>query len=205
MNGWIKIERSVADHWIFEDPWKFRCWIDLLLLVNHAETKVEIQGQIFVCKSGQTLRSLLNLSNRWRCSRSKARRFLKLLEADGMIETKDERKTTRITICNYATYQTERNTNETQTKRKRTQTRMNKNDKKNIFLNEMDPYREKYPRELLNAFFLYWTETTPDGKMRYEKQSAFSMGRRLATWNKNQDRYGGSGDDLSDYLKNQIK
>ena len=74
-NGWIKIERAVTDHWIFKDPWKFRNWIDLLVLVNHAEQKVEIGGKIFVCKKGETLRSLLSLSNRWQCSRSKARRF----------------------------------------------------------------------------------------------------------------------------------
>ena len=101
MNGWIKIDRSIQDHWIFQDEWKFHKWLDLLLLVNFQETKVEISGEIFVCKQGETLRSLLTLSNRWKCSRSKARRFLKLLEKDQMIRLKDERKTTRITISNY--------------------------------------------------------------------------------------------------------
>lgn len=203
-NGWIKIERAVTDHWIFKDPWKFRNWIDLLVLVNHAEQKVEIGGKIFVCKKGETLRSLLSLSNRWQCSRSKARRFLKLLEKDKMIVLKDERKTTRITICNYASYQTERNTNETQTKRTRTQTRMNKNDKKNDFKNGMLPFKDQYGKELLNEFFLYWTEPDAKGKMRYEKQSAFAFGRRLSTWSKNQSKYDtGSDGDLSNYLKNK--
>ena len=121
-----------------------------------------------------------------------------------MILLKDERKTTRITICNYASYQTERNTNETQTKRTRTQTRMNKNDKKNDFKNGMLPFKDQYGKELLNEFFLYWTEPDAKGKMRYEKQSAFAFGRRLSTWSKNQSKYDtGSDGDLSNYLKNK--
>ena len=205
MSGWIKIERSVSDHWIFRDPWKFRCWIDLLLLVNHTEQRVEIKGQIFTCGAGETLRSLQSLATRWKCSRSKVRRLLKLLEADHMIELKDERKTTRRKVCNYAIYQTERNANETQTKQKRTQTRMNKKDKNETFKKELEPFLQKYPREMLNDFYLYWTEKTPSGKMRYEKQSAFSMGRRLATWSKNQARYDGGDYSLTDHIKNQIK
>ena len=26
MNGWIKINRDITSHWIFEDSWKFRNW-----------------------------------------------------------------------------------------------------------------------------------------------------------------------------------
>jgi hypothetical protein len=50
-----------------------------------------------------------------------------------MIVTTNETKTTRITICNYASYQVERNADDTQTKRTRnadeTQAEPNKNDK----------------------------------------------------------------------------
>jgi hypothetical protein len=49
-----------------------------------------------------------------------------------MIVTTNETKTTRVTICNYASYQVERNADDTQTKRRRnadeTQTEPNKNE-----------------------------------------------------------------------------
>ena len=208
--GWIKIERAIVDHWIYQDPWKFRNWCDILLLANHADQKFEIGGTIYTCKQGETLRSLLNLSTRWRCSRSKARRFLKLLEKDGMIRITDERKTTRISVCNYDSYQGQRNASETQAKRKRTQTTMNKNDKKKLFKEGIEPHLEKYGRDLLNEFFAYWTEPTPDGKMRYEKQSAFAIDRRLGTWARNQIKFDNesnkeSDQGLTDYLKNKAK
>jgi hypothetical protein len=134
MSGWIKLDREITSHWIFEDSWKFRNWIDLLTLVNHSEQKVNIKGTVLTCYRGQTLCSLDTFARRWKCDKSKVRRFLKLLEDDSMIELKSEHITTRLTICNYDTYQGERNADETQMKRKRhasdTQTTPNKNDKK---------------------------------------------------------------------------
>lgn len=51
--------------------------------------------------------------------------------------------------------------------------------RKNIF----DNYRHKYPEVMLQRFADYWTESSPeDRKMRYEKQEAFDISRRLATW-----------------------
>ena len=204
MNGWIKIDRSIQDHWIFQDEWKFHKWLDLLLLVNFQETKVEISGEIFVCKQGETLRSLLTLSNRWKCSRSKARRFLKLLEKDQMIRLKDERKTTRITISNYDRYQFERNTPETPLKQERTQIKKDKKEnKKEAFKTDLFKFQDKYKEETLTNFFLYWTEVTPKGKMRYETQKAFSLSRRLITWSKNELRFN-AGDQLETYIKQQM-
>lgn len=132
MSGWIKLDREITSHWIFEDSWKFRNWIDLLTLVNHSEQKVNIKGTVLTCYRGQTLCSLDTFARRWKCDKSKVRRFLKLLEDDSMIELKSEHITTRLTICNYDTYQSEGNADETKVNRKRnateTQTTPNKND-----------------------------------------------------------------------------
>ena len=139
MKSWIKLDREITSHWIFNDAWKFRNWIDLLTIVNHTEQKINIKGVVFTCKRGETLCSLDTFAKRWKCDKSKVRRFLKLLESDSMIELKSEHLTTRLTICNYDSYQGERNADETQMKRKRnadeTQMTPNKNDKKekNIF------------------------------------------------------------------------
>jgi len=133
MSGWIKLDREITSHWIFKDAWKFRNWIDLLTLVNHSEQKVNIKGTVLTCNRGETLCSLETLSKRWNCDKSKVRRFLKLLESDSMIVLKSEQITTRLTICNYDTYQGERNADETHMKHKRnaseTQMKPNKNEK----------------------------------------------------------------------------
>lgn len=119
MSSWIKLDRDVVKHWIFKDEWKFKCWIDLLVLANYSDNKVEIKGILFTCKRGELLYSLDSLSLRWNSNKSKVRRFLKLLESDSMIELKSEQVTTRITICKYDSYQGVRNEDETQTKHKR--------------------------------------------------------------------------------------
>jgi hypothetical protein len=48
----------------------------------------------------------------------------------------------------------------------------------------MTPYKDRYPKELLNAFFNYWTEPLANGKIRLTSQDAWDTGRRLVTWNK---------------------
>jgi hypothetical protein len=63
--------------------------------------------------------SLKEWGNRWKVDKNKVRNFFILLEKDGMILHENMLKTTRITICNYDSYQGQENANETQMKRKR--------------------------------------------------------------------------------------
>jgi hypothetical protein len=212
VQGWIKLHRSIKKHWIYnsKEPFTQReAWIDLLLEVNHSEQKVNIGGTLFVCGVGESLNSLDTWGDRWKWNKSKVRRFFKLLESDSMIVTKSERKTTRLTIVNYSTYQVERNTDETQTKRKRnadeTQATPNKNDKndknekndkntleerKKTFQNRIveanDNRKVKCSRETLNEFYSFWSEIGDnDKKMKFEKTRSFNTSRRLTTWVKN--------------------
>ncbi len=105
MAGWIKLQRAIKDHWIWKDPIKLKWWIDLLITVNHSPTKVNIGNQLFECGRGQSIQSLSNWAKQWGVSKDKARNFLVLLEKDGMISHESIGKSTRITICNYDTYQ----------------------------------------------------------------------------------------------------
>ena len=214
MSGYVKINRSVLEHWIFKDAWKFRCWIDLISLANYSEQKVEIGGMLFTCKRGESLRSLETLAQRWGCDKSKARRFLQLLQKDNMIVLKNETKTTRITICKYDDYQSDENGNETQTKRKRnadeTLAHPNNKDKKDnkekkvAFQLLIAPFVEKFGRDLCNDFYLYWTETTKDNKLRWEKETAFDVSRRLANWKKNDIKFSSSDASSGDELMNNV-
>lgn len=57
-------------------------------------------------------------------------------------------------------------------------------DKRNeSFKASMDPYRAKYPREMLNEFYMYWTEPNKSqSKMRWELEPTWSISRRLGRW-----------------------
>lgn len=106
MTGWIKIHRSMRDHWVFSNPDYFRAWICILMEVNHSDKKTLIGGKLLNCNKGESLKSLDNwgsLFGNW--SKNKVYRFFKLLKKENMIELKNETVTTRLTVCNYCKYQ----------------------------------------------------------------------------------------------------
>lgn len=108
-NGWICLHRQIMEHWIWTDPVKLKWWMDVLLSVNHEDTKVNVGMQIYDCKAGQSIRSLGSWAKSFGCSKDTVRNFFRLLESDKMIrrETigKSTRSTTRLTVCNYGRYQ----------------------------------------------------------------------------------------------------
>lgn len=58
--------------------------------------------------------------------------------------------------------------------------------RKTEFLNELENFKEKYEKEMLHAFFNYWTEKTPGGKkMRFELQKTWELSKRLFIWKNN--------------------
>lgn len=93
--------------WLYkEKPFdKCRAFIDLLLLANHSEKKINFGGKPTPVKSGQYLTSIEKLSDRWGWSRNKVKRFLDVLENDNMIITERTNRRTSITIVNYCIYQ----------------------------------------------------------------------------------------------------
>jgi hypothetical protein len=122
MSGWIKIHRSIADHWLYNEKRtysKLEAWYDLLMNVNYSDTKTMIKGKLYEVKRGQSIMSLDSWSKRWNWDKSKVRRFLNVLQKDEMIELVSGNITTQLTICNYESYQGEGNADETRTKRKR--------------------------------------------------------------------------------------
>lgn len=77
----------------------------MLLRANHEDKKVLIDGSLKLCKRGEFITSLSKLANEWMVNRDTVRRFLDLLESDGMITRISTHKMTQITICNYDSYQ----------------------------------------------------------------------------------------------------
>ncbi|HEJ6749273.1 TPA: DnaD domain-containing protein [Staphylococcus aureus] len=117
MTGWISIDRSIQNHWLFKEKRtfsKFEAWIYLLMEANHSKAKVPIGNQIVTVERGQRLTSILTLSDLFNWSRFKVKTFLDLLESDEMLEVKTTSKYTLITIVNYDFYQSEQGRNQHQ-------------------------------------------------------------------------------------------
>ncbi|HEH1190316.1 TPA: DnaD domain-containing protein [Staphylococcus aureus] len=117
MTGWISIDRSIQNHWLFKEKRtfsKFEAWIYLLMEANHSKAKVPIGNQIVTVERGQRLTSILTLSDLFNWSRFKVKTFLDLLESDGMLEVKTTSKYTLITVVNYDFYQSEQGRNQHQ-------------------------------------------------------------------------------------------
>jgi hypothetical protein len=105
MQGWIKIDRSIQDHWIWQDPIKMRCWVAMLLNASHSHQKVLIGGELVECHRGQIVASLRQLSETFMMNKDSFRHFLSILIKEKMISLESYTKFTRITICNYEGYQ----------------------------------------------------------------------------------------------------
>jgi hypothetical protein len=105
--GWISIDRRIMEHWIMQDAEKFKAWVLILLSVNHSSKEIAVGNKVFDCNRGESLKSLESwaylFGKNW--DKSKVRRFFLTLETSHMIKTKNEFKTTRLTVCNYNTYQ----------------------------------------------------------------------------------------------------
>ena len=63
--------------------------------------------------------------------------------------------------------------------------------RKDIFRESLVPFADKYDKQMLKAFFDYWTETNRSKKkMRFEDQKFFDLTKRLSTWYRNDDKFG---------------
>jgi len=106
--GYIKLHRKIQDNFLWLEERRFsraEAWIDLLMEANHYGRTVLITGHNYQCKRGQTCKSILTWSQRWRWSRHKVKDFLNLLEKEEQIEFESDTRTTMITVLNYNIYQ----------------------------------------------------------------------------------------------------
>ena len=83
-------------------------------MVNHKDKKIMFNGELIEVKKGSKITSLRQLSDRWKWSTNKVKKYLEQLQKDGMINYKSDNKKTLLTIENYGVYQGQGNTEETQ-------------------------------------------------------------------------------------------
>jgi hypothetical protein len=169
MSGWIKIHRDLNKHWIWDNSDYLKWWLDILLEVNHTDSKVVIKNKIYECKRGEKLYSLDTWATRWKTNKSKVRRFLDLLQKDSMIVLKSETQTTRLIVCKYEDYQELRHADETHLTRKR-----HANDTHLTPIQEYKEYKEGKEEDILNKSLLSEIKISDDKKSFLVKEKIFS-------------------------------
>lgn len=112
--GWIHLHRKLKDHWLAKDNDKLAAWIKILLSVNHSPAKIRIGGEFISLEPGQSALSQTSwariFGRGW--DRKRVARFFGCLESDHMVVLKTSNRTSILTVCNWAFYQTTRPAND---------------------------------------------------------------------------------------------
>lgn len=142
MKGYIKLHRRILDWEWYKDANTKIIFIHLLL--NACYDNCRFMGQSV--SKGEYITSLSRISSDLNIPVRQVRTAIKRLVQTGEIDTQTTNKYTKVTICNYESYQVEDNKNKTKTTRKRQAkdkqvTNINKNiikkeNNNNIFLSQ---------------------------------------------------------------------
>jgi len=107
IQGYILLHRKIKDSWIFQRSDYFHWFIILLLEANFKDKKNYLfNGKLITVKRGSFITSYANLVKLFPNSTiKKVRNFLRTLSETETIKIENLIKGTRITICNYDSYQ----------------------------------------------------------------------------------------------------
>lgn len=111
--GYIKLHRDIEDDplWVSDEPFDKRsAWVDLILMMNHADKDIVVGNQPLTVKRGQKFTSVRKLSKRWHWSINKTLAYLKLLESTGRIYKTRTLNGTLLTLIEYDKTQGQQNT-----------------------------------------------------------------------------------------------
>lgn len=130
--GFIKLDRAIFEHWIFQDAEKFKAFVDLIQLMRFKDETLIIGNDVITIPRGSFYTSELKLSERWGWSRKKVRSYLDLLSKEGMLIKKGTTKGTTLTLVNYDFYQGEGTTKGTSKEHQKNNEGTSKEHQKNI-------------------------------------------------------------------------
>ncbi|MCI2779172.1 hypothetical protein ACQR22_01280 [Clostridium perfringens] len=130
--GFIKLDRAIFEHWIFQDAEKFKAFVDLIQLMRFKDETLIIGNDVITIPRGSFYTSELKLAERWGWSRKKVRSYLDLLSKEGMLIKKGTTKGTTLTLVNYDFYQGEGTTKGTSKEHQKNNEGTSKEQQKNI-------------------------------------------------------------------------
>ncbi|MGL5980221.1 MAG: DUF6291 domain-containing protein, partial [Phocaeicola sp.] len=74
-------------------------------------------------------------------------------------------------------------------KKRKQQSKAVLEERRQEFIDSLIPFINTHGRELLRAFYNYWSELNKSGtKMRFELEKTWELSRRLTTWKRNNER-----------------
>ena len=103
--GYIKVYRDIREHWIWENSDYFKAWIDLIMMAQHEDRELLFNNEILKIPKGSFVTSVRRLADRWSWDKDRVLKFLRKLQASGMIDRKADRHKTVITLIKYGFYQ----------------------------------------------------------------------------------------------------
>lgn len=107
--GWVKVHRQITDNIIWKSSESFdrrSAWIDLIMMANHEKKEfINHRGRTITLYPGQLLTSINNLALKWHWSVNKVRRYLRLLDEQGMCTSSGTADGTVLTLIKYGIYQ----------------------------------------------------------------------------------------------------
>lgn len=188
--GWISLHRCIQSHWLWEEkPFTYgQAWVDLLLLVNHKDKKALMDATLVTVPAGSMITSELKLANRWGWGRTRLRNFLKLLEADGMIERKTTNKQTTISVVNWGKFQFQETTDEQQTNSRQTTSEQQANTNNNeIIMINNEKKKEGVPRPSVEEVRAYCIErgnnVDPEQFVAFYDSNGWKVGKNpMRSW-----------------------
>ncbi|EIF6157048.1 hypothetical protein QDR11_14895 [Clostridium perfringens] len=130
--GFIKLDRAIFEHWIFQDAEKFKAFVDLIQLMRFKDETLIIGNDVITIPRGSFYTSELKLAERWGWSRKKVRSYIDLLSKEGMLIKKGTTKGTMLTLVNYDFYQGEGTTKGTSKEHQKNNEGTSKEHQKNI-------------------------------------------------------------------------
>lgn len=94
-----------SDRWLSETFTRGQAWVDMFGLAQHSEGFIRVRGIKVDVLRGQLAYSQVSLSQRWKWSRKKVKRYLDELEKNGDVVQQNNEVTTLITIVKYDFWQ----------------------------------------------------------------------------------------------------
>lgn len=203
MEGWVKLYRKFTEWEWFDNSNMVHLFIYLLLNANHEDN--EWRG--IIIKRGQIITGLNSLKLKTKISIRTLRTCLTRLKNTKEIDIQTTNKYSIITVCNYESYQSVKLNSDKHSDKQLTnnrQTTDNKQEYKNdnnvkneelktrtqTFKDSILVFNSQYSEVMLLAFFDYWSELNKSKtKMRFELEKVFEISKRLATWQRNDDKF----------------
>jgi hypothetical protein len=203
--GFVRLYRSFTEWEWYTDQNCFRVFMHLLLTVNYKPAR--FRGH--EVPAGTRITSMGKLAEEVGLSRLSVMRVLDKLKSTGEVTTIANNQWTAVTLVNWEKYQSDgggseqRKTQRANNERTMAEQRANtiEEGKKGIreeesisarrdrFRSEcqamLDAKPDRLHRSLLDGFIAYWSEPNAKGKMRFEAEEFFYLGRRMDTWQRN--------------------